>query len=70
MSPDGRNAYVAAETSGSVAVLARDDSTGALTPLAGTVGRVSKAGIGGVCVDGTALSQPRGVAVSPDGANV
>ena len=42
VSPDGRNVYVAAETSDAVAAFSRDQTTGRLAQLAGTAS----------CVDG------------------
>ncbi len=67
LSPDGKNLYVAAQTSNAVVVLARNATSGALTQLAGTAGCVSQGGTGGACADGRALTSARSVAVSPDG---
>jgi 6-phosphogluconolactonase (cycloisomerase 2 family) len=70
LSPDGTSAYVAADGSDSVAVFSRNTSTGALTQLSGTAGCVSESGTAGTCVNGNALSNANGVAVSPDGTSV
>jgi DNA-binding beta-propeller fold protein YncE len=70
LSPDGRNIYVASASSGAVARVNRNTTTGAITQPAGTTGCISETGAG-ACADGHALSEPRdGVAVSPDGKNV
>jgi hypothetical protein len=68
ISPDGKNAYVAAGGSGALAVLKRD-SGGAITQPAGTLGCVSDTGSSS-CADGTALAGAQGVTLSPDGRNV
>ncbi len=65
VSPDGRNAYVASNASGAVAVFDRA-ADGALTQKAGTLGCISDTGAG-PCGDGTALGGALGVVVSPDG---
>jgi DNA-binding beta-propeller fold protein YncE len=70
VSKDGKHVYVTSRNSASVAVLARDRRTGALTQLAGTDACVSETGTGGACADGVALASPSSVAVSPDGRNV
>ena len=69
-SPDGKNVYVASQTADAVAILDRNATTGALTQKAGTAGCISESGTGGTCQDGTALKQPVGIAVSPDGKTV
>jgi DNA-binding beta-propeller fold protein YncE len=69
ISPDGRNVYVAAAGSNSLAVFARNRRTGALTQLAGSNGCLSQLP-GGGCFDGRALNEPVAVAVSPDGTRV
>jgi 6-phosphogluconolactonase (cycloisomerase 2 family) len=69
VSPDGRNAYVAALGSDAVAAFARNPATGALTQLAGTAACVSEDGSGGSCADGFGLDGAVSVAVSPDGKN-
>ena len=56
-------------TSDAVAVFSRDETTGTLTQLAGSVGCVSETGAGG-CADGTGLDRSRSVTVSPDGKSV
>jgi DNA-binding beta-propeller fold protein YncE len=75
VSPDGKNAYVAAGQpsgygSGAVAVFSRDLTSGALTPLAGTSACVSETGDGGTCVDGAGLWGASDVVVSPTGTSV
>ena len=68
-SPDGRNVYVAAEDSNSVAIFKRNFATGALTQLPGRSGCVSEGGTA-TCSRGRALKSPQFVGVSPDGRNV
>lgn len=70
VSPDGRNVYVTSEYGDAVTVFARDRSSGALTPLAGTSGCVSRDGTGGACATFPALDFPRELVVSPDGRDV
>jgi DNA-binding beta-propeller fold protein YncE len=70
LSADGRNVYVVASASGSVAVFDRNASTGALTQKAGVAGCVSDTGSGGFCAHGVALAFPTSVAASPDGKSV
>ena len=70
VSPDGKNVYVALETSNAVSIFARDETTGALTQLPGREGCVSDSGTQGVCTLGIALVGPRAVALSPDGKHV
>jgi 6-phosphogluconolactonase (cycloisomerase 2 family) len=70
LSANGKSAYVAARTSDSVAVFARDTRTGALAQLAGTAACVSDSGTAGACANGVALDFPTSVAVSPNGKNV
>ena len=69
LDPDGKNVYVASPASSTVAVLARDPATGALTQLAGTAGCVSETGANG-CADVYGLATVSDVAVSPDGRHV
>jgi DNA-binding beta-propeller fold protein YncE len=69
VSPDGKSVYVASAASAAVARLVRNTTTGALTQPAGSAGCVSQTGAG-PCVDGHALNNPLGVAVSPDGKSV
>ena len=70
VSPFGHLVYVASQISDAVAVLDRNDLTGALQQLPGLPGCVSATGTGGACSIGTALDGPFGVAVSPDGWSV
>ncbi|MGI8623854.1 MAG: lactonase family protein [Solirubrobacteraceae bacterium] len=65
VSPDGRNAYVAADTSGAVAVFDRA-ADGTLTQPGGAAGCISDTGAG-PCADGTGLDGAASVAISPDG---
>jgi DNA-binding beta-propeller fold protein YncE len=75
VSPDGRNVYVAASGSDSIAVFDRDPVTGALTQPKGKAGCVAalaghvKGGDQG-CGLAVGLIGPDSVAVSPDGRNV
>jgi DNA-binding beta-propeller fold protein YncE len=69
VSPDGKNVYVASQSSNAVVRLNRNTTTGAITQPAGAAGCVSDDG-SGPCADGHALSNPRSVAVSPDGKSV
>jgi DNA-binding beta-propeller fold protein YncE len=69
LSPDGNQLYVATSASSAVAILTRNATTGVLTQAAGTPGCISAGGTSG-CTSGVAMSQARGVAVSPDGRNV
>jgi DNA-binding beta-propeller fold protein YncE len=66
VSPDGKNVYVTAATSGSVLTFARDTATGALSP----VDCVSDDGSDGRCTDGTGLFGASSVTVAPDGGQV
>jgi DNA-binding beta-propeller fold protein YncE len=66
VSRDGKSVYVAASTSGAVAMFARDKRTGGLTQL--VPGCVSQGGTGG-CASGTALAGAAGIVVSRDGKN-
>jgi DNA-binding beta-propeller fold protein YncE len=70
ISPDDRHVYVTSPWGNTVAVLARNSTTGALTQLAGTAACVSPTGTGGSCGVGTALGGASSVTVSPDGENV
>jgi DNA-binding beta-propeller fold protein YncE len=71
VSDDGRQVYAASggDTGGAgdVAVLARDRSTGALTPVPGRRGCIAQAGD---CTRARGLRGTAAVATSPDGANV
>ena len=70
LSPDGRYAYAASGadpgSAGAVAVLRRDRSTGALTPVPGRRGCISQSG---ACMPAGDLRGAAAVATSPDGAN-
>jgi DNA-binding beta-propeller fold protein YncE len=67
VSPDGKNAYIAAATSNAVAVFDRG-ADGTLTQKVGAAACISDAGAA-PCFDGAALAQPISVTVSPDGKN-
>ena len=67
VSPDGRNAYVASNSSGAVAVFDRA-ADGTLSQKAGTAACISDSGAG-PCGDGTGLGGALGVVVSPDGTS-
>ncbi len=68
ISPDGTSVYAASATSDAVAIFDRNTTTGALTQKPGTAGCISDTGAG-PCADGTALSVPYSVTVSPDGTS-
>ncbi|OLB79485.1 MAG: hypothetical protein AUI14_10130 [Actinobacteria bacterium 13_2_20CM_2_71_6] len=61
--------YVASYSSSGVAAFSRDTTTGALTQLSGNNACVTNATTTG-CALGKALSQPWGIAISPDDKNV
>lgn len=69
ISADGANAYAVAYNSGAVTAFDRNVTTGALTQKTGAGACVSELG-SAFCSDGAALAGARGVAISPDGANV
>jgi len=77
VSPDGKSVYATAGASpnfhdpiGSVVLLKRNTSTGAITEPAGTAGCISEDG-SGPCADGHGMLRgPDGVAVSADGKSV
>ncbi|MDQ6805034.1 MAG: lactonase family protein [Actinomycetota bacterium] len=69
ISPDGRNAYAAANNSGAVVAFTRASGTGRLVQLAGSTGCTSEGGVDG-CAIGTGLSGAFSVALSPDDRNV
>ena len=69
VSPDGKSVYVASTTSGAVARLNRNTTSGAITQPAGSAGCISQTGAG-PCADGRGLNEARGVAVSPDNKSV
>ena len=68
-SPDGKNVYVAAESSGAIAIFDRVGD-GTLTQKTGPAGCISDDGSGGACQDGYGLGRADAVVVSPDGENV
>ncbi len=68
--PDNRSVYVTSRDDDALAVLARDDKTGALTQAPSPEGCISEDGLGGLCADGRALGDPRSVVVSSDGRQV
>ncbi len=70
VSPDGKNVYVAAASSGAVASFNRDATTGALTQKPDPAACISETGSGGVCVDGRGLTSAAGIEMSPDGASL
>ena len=74
ISPDGRNVYVAASGSDSIAVFDRSPATGALTQPKGRAGCVAavagRAKGAKACGLAIGLLAPNSVAVSPDGRNV
>jgi 6-phosphogluconolactonase (cycloisomerase 2 family) len=66
MSRDGRFAYVAADDSNGVTVLARNRATGTLRQLPGRAGCVQDRGHDG-CARGRALGDAHSLALTPDG---
>ena len=71
VSPDGQNVYSSAgDANGSLAIFARNQTTGALTQLAGQAGCISSTGNGGACATGIAMASLVDVTVSPDGKSV
>ena len=69
VSPDDGSVYVASGTGDAVAVLDRDQASGALAQKVGTAGCISETGSAGACADGVALDQPNAVQVSADGTS-
>jgi alpha-tubulin suppressor-like RCC1 family protein/DNA-binding beta-propeller fold protein YncE len=69
VSPDGKNVYAASGIGSTLAIFARNPSTGALTQLPGTTGCVARTATPR-CASARALIGPDAVAVSPDGKNV
>ena len=69
VSPDGKNVYVAASRSDSIAVFGRSAKKGTLSQAKGTAGCVAADGAEG-CATAVGLDTPNSVAVSPDGKNV
>ena len=70
MGSDDGSVYVAGAGGDAIVVLARDSATGGLTQLAGTAGCLRNGPGNTVCAAATALDQPIGLSVSPDGRNV
>jgi DNA-binding beta-propeller fold protein YncE len=70
VSADGENAFAASSSGDGIAILNRNPSTGALSPIAGTSGCFSLSGDGGECQVGRELDAADDVAVSPDGKSV
>jgi len=70
ISPDGKSVYVAGYFGNTLAVFARNTSTGALTQLAEPNGCLARDGDGIECTDVVGLNGPSAVAVSPDGKHV
>lgn len=70
LSPDGRNAYLNARFSNSLAVFDRDVATGALTLKTGAAGCFANATLGSCTVLSGYLPSPLSVSLSPDGKNV
>jgi DNA-binding beta-propeller fold protein YncE len=66
ITPDGKNAYLAAPDSDAVSEFARDADTGALS----FIGCVSDDGTDRMCVTGNALRGADAIVASPDGKNV
>ena len=66
ITPDGKNAYVAAAASDAVAEFARNPDTGALS----FIGCISDDGMDRTCAKGNALRGPLAVVASPDGKHV
>jgi DNA-binding beta-propeller fold protein YncE len=63
ISPDGHNAYVAGESSESIAIFDRDPDNGELTQKPGVAGCVSKTGLSNPMQAGTAGACQRGLAM-------
>jgi hypothetical protein len=70
VSPDGRNAYLNARASSSLAIFDRDTTTGALTLKSGVDGCISNVALGACTVLTNYMPNPLAVSISPDGANV
>ena len=69
VSPDGNHVYVASRAN-TMAVFARNTTTGVLTQLSGPAGCIAEVGDGVTCADGNALVGLRGITISPDGTSV
>jgi len=71
ISPDGKNAYVAAQSSKAIVIFDRNKATGVLTQKAGIKACISQTGTSGACATGNvSLNGINSVVVSPDGKNV
>jgi len=66
VSPDGKTVYAVSSTRNAVTIYARDESTGALTPLPVPAGCIKEGG-GGGCQAGIAMIAPVALTISPDG---
>jgi DNA-binding beta-propeller fold protein YncE len=69
VSPDGRNAYVAAFSTGAILVFNRDAGTGALKQKPGADGCITWAAVPG-CVQAHAIRRPDEILVSANGRDV
>lgn len=69
VSPDGKNVYVAASKSDSIAIFKRDKHKGTLTQANGAAGCIAAKGTHR-CARAIGIDAPNSVAVSPDGRNV
>jgi DNA-binding beta-propeller fold protein YncE len=70
VSPDGDHVYVASSVADAIAVLDRDEPTGALTQARGRRGCIGQRGLAGRCEVGRGLDEVWGVTLSPDGRNL
>jgi DNA-binding beta-propeller fold protein YncE len=70
ISPDGDHVYVAAATADAVAVLDRDEATGALTQSTTRRGCIGQRGLAGRCTVGRGFDEVWGVTLSPNGRNL
>jgi DNA-binding beta-propeller fold protein YncE len=70
VSPDGRNVYVASQSSNAIARFDRNPSDGSVTQPGDATACVAETGDGVTCEDGEALTGAFRVAVSPNGRNV
>jgi DNA-binding beta-propeller fold protein YncE len=69
VSPDGTSVYAGAFAGSAIAVFSRNPATGALAQAADATGCVVATPVAG-CSTGTALGNPEGLVVSPNGSNV
>jgi DNA-binding beta-propeller fold protein YncE len=70
VSPDGKNAYVAAYNSSALVAFDRNSDSGSLTPPTGAGGCFARDGAAYSCTDLQPLGGAEAVAVSPDGRSV